>query len=387
MLNQPDKKRIIYLSERWLSGTITKAEQQEYDSWYGSFSDHEVHDFTEEELAKLQKKLYYSIKEQEAFGGAYLDNGRFKRLKRVFLVAASISFFVLSSIYLYTDIFRSSVNNEATALSEILPGKDQATLVLGNGMVFNLDSLSNGEILEEAGVRIAKTDDGELVYSILDPSANNNAVVMNTVSTPRGGQYRISLPDGSQVWLNAASSLTFPSVFIGESRTVELNGEAYFEVAENARLPFKVITETEEVEVLGTHFNVNSYKEEGVSSVALLEGKVKVSVPSRDSRILTPGQQTLVSTGSIKVYPVDLSESIAWKNGEFMFNNESLKSVMQKIARWYDIEVIVAPELEHISIWGSVSRYEHLGKVLKIIELTDENIKFKVDGRRVSVMK
>jgi len=209
---------------------------------------------------------------------------------------------------------------------------------------------------------------------------------MNTVSTPKGGQFKIILPDGSLVWLNADSQLKFPSAFIGADRKVELEGEAYFEVAKNKSLPFKVITRKEEIEVLGTHFNVNSYGEEETSSIALLEGKVKVAISSTDFDFLAPGQQAVVKNGSMTIHPVNLSEAVAWKNGEFMFNDENMKSVMQKIARWYDIEMVLAPQLENISIWGTVSKYEDIREVLKVIEMTG-SVHFKIEGRRIYVTK
>jgi len=388
MSKVPNKKRIQDLSEKWLDGTITIAEKQEYDLWYNSFKDHEVSDLAEEDLTKLQVELYQDIQRRENISYVYLKNRRIKGLKRIALFAASISLFIFSVAYLYYSFIGNTQKSQEKYFSSVLPGRDKATLSLDNGTVFELNSLKNGEILQEAGVRIEKTEAGELIYSILDPLASENKeVLMNTVSTPRGGQYRISLPDGSQVWLNSASSLKFPTVFTGKNRIVELAGEAYFEVAKNKNKPFKVITENEEVEVLGTHFNVSSYKEEETSSVALLEGKVKVSLHSAASKVLIPGQQSVVKAGSIEVYPIDLSEVAAWKNGEFMFNNENIKSVMQKVARWYDVEVVLAPEIEDISIWGSVSRYEKLEEVLKIIALTHEALHFKIDGRRIYVMK
>jgi hypothetical protein len=386
MSRAPNKKRIEELSEKWLNGTITEAEQQEYDLWYDSIQDHEVDGLSESDLAQVESRIYQSIQEREGFDNKPVKVKMVRLLKRIALIAASIGLFSIAASQFYS--MRSQQKNEDQTLlySAITPGRDRATLSLDNGSVFDLDSLGKGEIFQQSGIRIEKNEKGELIYSVLGSSDEPTEILTNTISTPKGGQYRISLPDGSQVWLNAASRLTFPTVFTGESRRVELVGEAYFEVAQNKKLPFTVITPKEEVEVLGTHFNVNSYRDEESSMVALLEGKVKVSLSSSEFKVLKPGEQTIVKGGAVEVFPVDLSEAVAWKNGEFMFHNESMKSVMQKIARWYDVEVVVASELENISIWGSVSKYENISEVLKIIEMTG-SVHFNIEGRRIHVMK
>ncbi len=382
----PDKKRIEELSEKWLNGTITKAEREEYDLWYGSIQDHEVYDLTESDLANVQNRIYQSIQEKEDVGNRSVKIKRIRIVKRIALVAASVGLFSIVASQFYSIQSQKKKESQELLYSAIAPGRDRAILSLGNGVVFDLDSLGKGEIFQQSGIRIEKNEKGELIYSVLGSADDQMEILMNTVSTPKGGQYRVSLPDGSQVWLNAASKLTFPTVFTGKSRTVELIGEAYFEVAQNRKLPFRVITPKEEVEVLGTQFNVNSYREEESSTVALLEGKVKVSLPSSEFKVLNPGQQTFVKGGVVEVRPVDLFEAVAWKNGEFMFHNESMKSVMQKVARWYDVEIVLAPELEDISIWGSVSKYENIKEVLKIIEMTG-SVHFKIEGRRIHIMK
>ncbi len=380
-----DKKRIEELSEKWLNGTITEVEQEEYDLWYGSIQDNNINDLSESDLAQMQSWIYQSIQQREDFG-RYSKVKRVRLLKRIALVAASVGLFSIATSQFYSILSQQKKESQALLYSAITPGRDRAILSLDNGVVFDLDSLGKGEIFQQSGIKIEKNEKGELIYSVLSSSDEQVEILMNTISTPKGGQYRISLPDGSQVWLNAASKLTFPTVFTGESRIVDLVGEAYFEVAQNKRLPFRVITPKEQIEVLGTHFNVNSYSEEESSTVALLEGKVKVSLSSSEFKVLKPGEQTIVKGGSVQVFPVDLSEAIAWKNGEFMFNNESMKSVMQKIARWYDVEVVLKPELENISIWGSVSKYENIKEVLKIIEMTG-SARFNIEGRRIYVMK
>ncbi len=209
------------------------------------------------------------------------------------------------------------------------------------------------------------------------------------LTTPRGGQYFVELSDGSKVWLNAESSLQYPAQFSGNTREVKLIGEAYFEVKSNAEKPFIVTTNAERVEVLGTHFNINSYPDVGLSRVTLSEGKVRVAPLSNrtDTHILTPNSQAVIRGSNIEKISVNADEYIAWKNGEFMFNNEPLSSVLQKLSRWYDFDYSIAPALQDLKIWGSISKYENFDKVLRIIKITDKKIKLNIKGKKVIIME
>ncbi len=379
------KKRIQELSQKWLAGTISEKEKQEYDLWYSSFRDHEIPDLTEGDFLVLKNKIYKDIIDKENLDNSHqLPQGK-KRMRIAF--AACISLFILFGSYFYYSNAESE-NSRDIATTVIEPGRNQATLSLDDGTVFDLDSLKSGKVFQGNGVKVEKTESGELLYSATEMGpAEGKRIVMNTVSTPRGGQYKVQLPDGSRVWLNAASSLKFPNTFAKESRTVELTGEAYFEVAENKVVPFIVRTVKETIEVLGTHFNINSYEDEPASITTLVEGKVKVSLPNAVSQILLPGQQSLVRTGeSIQVNDVDPMGVIAWKDGDFMFNDETLECAMRKIGRWYDVDFVYEDSIGSVPIWGSVSRYENIEEVLKVVELT-EAAHFKIEERRVHVMK
>lgn len=385
-------KYIQELSKKWLNGTITEMEKQEYDQWYSSFKDDEVYGLTEKDMEFLKDKVYKSIVKKEDLKKEKVEEKvdlarKTKRKSIVIMLAASISLFILSGSYLY---FSNQVSKDSEKLLyvSIEPGKDKATLSLENGIVYDLDSLNAGEILQNNGVRIEKSEKGELIYSLIDTKCiDSKQALINTVATPRGGQYKLRLPDSSLVWLNAASSLKFPTIFAEDSRIVELSGEAYFEVSKDQNRPFKVLTGKETVEVLGTRFNVNSYDNEVTSMTTLVEGKVKVSIPDTESKILHPGQQISVhQKKGIKVYNVNIQEAVAWKNGEFMFNNEDIKSAMRKVSRWYDVEFVYETNVENVPIWGSISRYENIQEVLKIIELT-EAAHFRIEGRRIYVMK
>ncbi|NGF55190.1 DUF4974 domain-containing protein [Parapedobacter sp. SGR-10] len=299
--------------------------------------------------------------------------------KRVAVIAASVAVLFFAAFYVLGDRFVGLGQTTLQSAASFSPGTNKAILTTSDGKQLELSSSYGGIIVADRLLY----EDGSVVWE--EKALDQNMTL--TLATPRGGQYQVSLSDGTKVWLNAESKLHYPRVFSDSIRMVEMEGEAYFEVAKDAQKPFIVKTKQEKIEVLGTHFNVNAYTEESTSAVALLEGKVKVSLGDRTSKVLQPGQQSLVKEDAIQVQNIDVAESIAWKNGEFMFNNESLSSVMRKLARWYDIEVEIASDVQDISIWGSISRYDNFSEVLQVIKMTDDNIQFKIEGRRVKLMK
>lgn len=268
---------------------------------------------------------------------------------------------------------------ETLVEGKIEPGSNQAVLSFSDGTKLAL-SQAHGKIV--VGQKIAYGD-GSPVGS----AGLLRYIPSLTLTTPNGGQYQVELPDGTQVWLNAASSLYYPSKFDSIHRSVELRGEAYFEVKPDASRPFIVNTPYERIRVLGTHFNVNAYAEESESRVALIEGKVQVRVPGNTSRILKPGQQSIVRGEQIQIQDAHAGDVLAWKNGAFSFNDEPMDKVMRKLARWYDIEFELDPELKDQSVWGSVSRYERIEKVLDILKRTQQNIQIEIEGRRVVIRK
>jgi len=280
----------------------------------------------------------------------------------------------------------------------IKAGQNKATLTLANGKVINLDSTTNGEIAEQTGITITKTEKGQLVYNVTESAKKEKTasakIAYNTITTPRGGQYQVNLPDGSKIWLNASSSLKYPTLFSKNERRVELSGEAYFEVAKmtfkesgdkKARMPFIVVTSKQQVEVLGTHFNINSYEDEATTKTTLLEGAVRVSqVGSRKTVNLLPGLQSVLNNNNLSTRAVDTDEAIAWKNGYFQFNESDLGSIMRQLSRWYNIEIIFkdnkkADELFHFK----ASRNLELNEMVKIFELN--GIKLKIERRTLIV--
>lgn len=308
-------------------------------------------------------------------------------------VAASIMILLTTGLFFYTN--RSPVQQMAVKIIEpkaavIAPGDDKAILTLSDGSEIILEDAKNGILANQAGVSIQKTSDGELLYSFsnsaktVSPESNEN-VIYNKIETPVGGKYQVNLPDGSKVWLNSSSSLRFPALFNGNTREVELSGEAYFDVSKNKNKPFKVITKDQIVEVLGTQFNINSYSDEGPIKTTLIEGSVKIIYKDKVV-LLSPGQQFRPMESAAKVIKADTEEVVAWKDGYFVFKNEDIQSIMRKLSRWYNVEVSYSGNIPDVGFGGNISRSKDISEVLDVLQLTDA-IHFKVEGRRITVMR
>jgi transmembrane sensor len=276
--------------------------------------------------------------------------------------------------------------------NNIAPGKYRATITLSNGNIVQLSERKTGVVV---GTEL-RYNDGTVVDNWGSLPATERKV---TVATPRGGTYQITLPDGTRVWLNAESKLTFPAKFSGHSRLVMLQGEGYFEVVKiyshafpvrgissrkEERMPFIVESKGQEVKVLGTHFNINAYADEAEVKTTLLEGSVMVGKPGK-AEILKPGEQAVLNGKYMKVIKVDAGEAIAWKNGLFSYKNATLQTVMRQLSRWYDISVVFENEaLKNNTLTGSVSRFSNISGMLLVIERTGA-AKFKIEGKKITV--
>jgi ferric-dicitrate binding protein FerR (iron transport regulator) len=266
--------------------------------------------------------------------------------------------------------------------NDVSPGGDKATLILADGSTIVLDETQNGTIAQQGNSKIIKLD-GKLSY---DPTnKNSREIVYNTISTPKGGQYQLELPDGSQVWLNATSSIHFPTSFTGTERRIEITGEAYFEIAKNPNMPFIVTVSNSEVQVLGTHFNINAYNDEDNVKTTLLEGSVRF-VNDSSVNILKPGQQAqLTKEGTTKVVSdVNVDNVVAWKNGLFDFENASIETVMRQLSRWYDVEIEYKGKTDDLFI-AEMRRNIKLSDALKALELTGK-VKFDIQDKKIIVM-
>jgi ferric-dicitrate binding protein FerR (iron transport regulator) len=283
--------------------------------------------------------------------------------------------------------------------NDVAPGGNKAVLTLANGSTIVLDSAQDGTLAQQGTTKIIKLDGGALAYHAATglkgqtTGQTTEQTGYNTIATPRGGQYRIILPDGSKVWLNAASSLRFPAAFTGIERTVELTGEAYFEIVKNAEKPFHVKVpsggmggEDMDVEVLGTSFNVMAYTNEEKMHTTLLEGKVKVKQGARAEN-LSPGRQAIVdqATHAMVVADGNIDQAVAWKDGLFRFKETDIRELMRQVERWYDVDVVYRTTRGDQDFTGVVSRNKNVSTLLQMLELTG-TVHFKIEGKRIIVL-
>ncbi|MBN8878479.1 MAG: FecR family protein [Sphingobacteriales bacterium] len=303
--------------------------------------------------------------------------------------AAAAVIVLAMGIWVYQFINRSSPSSQLAGQQQyidtatIQPGDNKATLMLANGSILALTDADNGVLADQGGTNIVKLASGEIAYE----SGNNTEgpVLYNTIVTPRGGKYTVTLPDGSKVWMNAGSSLRYPTSFNGDTREVSLTGEAYFEIAHNPSQPFNVLVKDMKVAVLGTHFDIMAYDNEPAIATTLVEGAVHISSPSQEIQ-LKPGQQALQdSRGQLKVHDdVNIQQVLAWKNGYFQFNDDKLDRLMRQIERWYDVSVEYEGTIPERKFGGKIPRASPLSDVLKVLELSD--VKFRVKGKTITVI-
>jgi transmembrane sensor len=376
-------EELIILQEKFFAGTCSAEEIEQLRSYEDDFQLLEEASWKpelgDENQIKHQllKNLHQAMDKPEKAASQ----------SRYYYAAAAVFVLAMFGLMFYPKQEEAvpKLTNSKTAkpFSIIKPGSNKAILTLSNGTVINLSDAQAGLVSRQGNIRVGKAADGLLVYQ--GKANKKQPVIFNTVTTPRGGQYQIVLPDGTKVWLNAASSLKFPSIFSAAERSVELQGEAYFEVAKNKHQPFKVAVKQMNIEVLGTYFNVNAYADEASIKTTLLEGSVKLS-SGNNHKILAPGQQaSLGHKPGFQIKAVNVEEAVAWKNGYFIFDNENIQDIMRKVARWYDVEVVYQGKIDKGSYGGTVSRFNSVTGVLKSLELTG-TVHFKTEGRRITVM-
>jgi len=392
-------ERINYLTEKFFAGNCSEIEKAELATWISQNRE-------DEELSAVLESAWQNYK-----GGEPLSHEASERIlvnifpdktsqviyedyeeqpvfKKLWPRIAAAAVLVLGlGLYWWSAERRSLQLAENTTgkteIKDLPPGGNKAILTLGDGTNIVLDSAGNGNLANQGNTSITKSGKGELIYSL--NGQINNSVVFNTVATPKGGQYHIVLPDGSKVWLNAASSLRFPTAFKSAERRVEITGEVYFEVTHNPRMPFIVKAGETEVTVLGTHFNIMAYPDEKAMKTTLLEGSVKVSRAGK-SAMLTPGQQAKLSSSinTIRVLTdVDTDKEMAWKNGYFQFEDENLEDIMRQVSRWYDVEVTYEGNISREHFTGRLPRNANVSKVLKILSLS--GVKFRIEDQTIIV--
>ncbi len=362
------------LLKQFQEGNISEQGMQELIAWYDTFeNDPGYTDGLTEELRHKNKEEQFNLLR------AKIDSQRKVSIWPKLMIAASTV--IVLSLGLYFIIYRKSPAAETAfaQMEQFKPGGNKAVLTLSGGQKIVLDDAGNGKLAAQGNTTISKTADGKVVYG----RESSSGAVMNTMTTPRGGQYHLVLADGTGVWLNAASSITYPSAFTGNTREVEITGEIYFEVAHNAARPFRVKSEGQTVEVLGTHFNINAYANESAVATTLLEGSVRV-VSGNTSKIIKPGQQAQLKGSNISLREVDADEVVSWKVGYFDFTDADIQTVMRQISRWYDVDVVFDGPATTETFTGKIPRSFDLAKTIKVMQLS-RSVKLTVEGRRIMV--
>jgi transmembrane sensor len=366
-----DKSRLLDLLSKQENDTLNDRERNELESWYNSLS---LTTSSMDEEDKLKEEMFFLFREKiKKPSSPFLVRTIGRRMLKIAAVVTGL--FLGGVVYYMTNYKTASVKSADLPSTtnrtkeDVAPGTNRAILTLGDGSRINLDESDAGVLAQQGNVKVLKLADGTLGYRPPNKEESEADILYNTIITPRGGEYKLTLSDGSNVWLNASSSLRYPTSFAGSKRRVEVSGEAYFEVAKNTLMPFIVsVNGEQEVKVLGTHFNINAYTEEGPKKITLLEGSVIVAERNH-SITLKPGQQSSLSENGFKVEETDLEQVIAWKTGFIEFDNSSLEAIMREISRWYDVDINYQGKPKTSVIFGGrISKRLPLSKVLKMLE-------------------
>jgi len=388
------------LFNRLLEGKLSDEELEDLVKWIGDEKlDGEAAELIGNQLSRpvpsekidpvlvshLGKRLDVILDSKAHHPGMYVRARMWFRYAAVFIIVSSLAVFYFKSSNPKTTGVTAQVENSVMQ-HDIAPGSAGAILTLADGTRLVLDSIANGKVATQNGPTVS-LQNGELRYN--GDGSNGGSIVYNTVTTPKGRQFQTTLADGTRVWLNAGSSLRFPTAFTGKERRVEITGEGYFEVAKQAAKPFIVSTDhATEIVVLGTHFNINSYENEASIKTTLLEGSVNVRTQSGNRNaqvIIRPGQQAQLADGKFKINTdIDVGKVMAWKNGVFNFNDAKLEEVMRQLERWYNIEVVYEKGIPELEFMGKMGRDLSLAKVLRGLEMSE--VHFRLEERRLIVM-
>jgi hypothetical protein len=393
-----DIKSILTLLDRYLKNESNTKEKEKLDEFFEENSNSIEASKSIENVSKLEDKIFnyiqFGIKEQVK------KESTLNRMPYLQIAASVLVIFLFSTtIYFYRSSLASKsqmpIAQGVVNIEDKQPAKNIAILTLGNNSQIILDEASNGEIAQESGVSILKTDKGELIYKIRNSNnlSTNDLNKYNTISTPMGGKFKVILPDGSLVVLNAASTLKYPVHFDQKLRKVSFTGEAYFEIAKledkrKKRVPFYVYSNDQIVEVLGTHFNINSYDNEEYSKTTLLEGSVKIinEKSAAPAKILKPGQQAVIKRGDVqtKIMIADEAQALAWKDGYFLFKNTNIKDVVNELERWYNVDIQYDDNMEFENITGYISRNVKISSVLKMLQLSGI-VNYEISGSKIII--
>lgn len=376
----PEARQLL---RKYNQGKCTPEEIALVERWYLLESSKQNISEDQDDFIAEKNQMWHEISEMS---GIQTRN----KTSRIILWGTSIAAAVIIAISIGSNFFKASQPElaQSESISKVYdknPGENKAVLTLADGTKIVLDDIVKGTIAKQGGITISKAAGGSIIYDMPAVAGlSHETVFFNTIETPKGGKYQITLPDGSKVWLNSVSSLRFPAIFNGEERNVELKGEAYFEVAKNKEKPFVVKTNDMNVIVTGTEFNVMAYSDENYSATTLVEGSVHVSSPNSDI-VLKPGEQVVSNEGAkLKKSLADVELNIAWKNGLFQFNDSDMRTVMNQISRWYDVSIEYKGGVPEKHFGGYISRESKLSQVLKMLELS--GVKFKIEEKKIIVL-
>lgn len=374
------------LLQRYQAGSCTPAENELVESWYQQLIETNEWEWGEGERDMMQHIIEARMLEHTN-DSPKITGSRFFLLSRSgwWAVAAVVSFLIgsFSYLFLFNDTPKPAQLVKAVRNDVKAPQSNRAMITLANGQKLYLDSVSNDALATQGNVKLVKLEGGEIAYQ--QSSGEVGAKLQyNTLSNPRGSKViSMFLADGTKIWLNAGSAVTYPVAFIGNERDLSVTGEAYFEVAHDASKPFIVKYNSIRVEVLGTHFNINAFEDEDPDiKVTLLAGSVKINNEHANS-LLKPGQQALVNKAIKVVSDVDLGFVMAWKDGFFQFNNASLQNVLKQVSRWYDVDVVYEGSNQPRQFVGEMQKNLNLSEMLKILE--KNNVHFRIEGKRLIV--
>lgn len=381
-----DKRQLERLARKFIAGKATEAEKAFLDSYYQQFESepHILDSFTAAETQALEQQMRERILKNIRSGKKQTkvyQIGLFR--KHIRWVAAAVFLFAIATTYLLIENRKEKRSPVVAKIDVIAPQTNRAMITRANGETVYLDSAANGKLASLGNVTLEKLADGQIAYSGNKSNNNGGKVEINTITNPRGSKViDMTLTDGTHVWLNAGSSLTYTVPLI--NRDVTVTGEAYFEVAHDAAKQFTVTKGDTKVTVLGTHFNVNAYDDESEIRVTLLEGSVRVNKGTMPQVIIKPGQQAKVSNQINIGQDVDLEQVMAWKNGRFELGGNTIEPIMRQIARWYDVEIEYRGPMPKDNFMGSTSKQENVSELLKILEQT-KAVHFGIEGKKIIV--
>lgn len=379
-----NQERLLYLLDSYDQGRCNELELAELNEWFHAHNPgcKNMKTWIAESggVDKLSDHLFEGFKQV-----AVISSGSKSHWRVIRQIAAAVFLFSLGYLsYSYLKApSKTSISLSAAKPAEIRPGGNKAVLTLANGTHIALNGAGKGYIALQNNMKISKLSSGRIAYKAIQAAQDGDPILYNTMTTPRGGRFELTLADGTEVTLDAESSIVYPVAFTGKERRVKITGQAYFNVAHNASRPFSVSVGSQTIDDIGTAFNINAYPDDPLVKITLVQGSVKVSNSQKNVTIV-PGQQAQVENGheDIIVKRADVGEEVAWKNGWFVFHHESIESVMKQAARWYDVDIEYQGHITTKKLGGSISKYKNISELLENLRIAG-GMNYKIEGRRV----